>query len=88
MKAQQAPISVTMALDALDDTVALMGTLKAEHALIQAQRDDMIRDLLDAGMKYRAILRITSLGRDRIYAIKNSPSKTQELTIALAALKA
>lgn len=66
---QKASLSMTMALDALKDSCDQVEIQKAKLAETMAFRNDLIKDAIDNGIKYRNLMRITKLSRERLSRI-------------------
>lgn len=69
------PISVTLALEALEEQVEVVATSRESLSRQMGIRDELIRDAIGAGLPYRRLVRITGLSRDRLYTIVNSPPR-------------
>lgn len=68
-------ISVSMALESLKEQVAAVDEDIVRLDRDRAVRDDLIRDAIEAKVRYQTVARITGLSRDRINTIVNQAYK-------------
>ena len=69
------PLSVSMALDALEEQCDTVRKLKAEYDEALAVRDSMIRSARDNRVPERTLVSRCSLSRDSIHRIAHSAPK-------------
>lgn len=66
-------ISVSLAIDALSESVAAVDDAVLHLANKRAIRDDLIRDARLNGIGFPRLVQVTGLSRDRLATIVNMP---------------
>jgi hypothetical protein len=68
-----APISVSLALEALREQCEAVREAEAVLARERAIRNNLIRDAMDQRVPAKRLIKTTNLSRDRLYTIGGQP---------------